>query len=125
MKNEEIDKFVKLNKKEKGEMTLLWLADLVQTQNLTIQDVMDIINSVDTTFSKLDKFNSMLITNHITPSIISRLFGFGYAKSMRVINMLIKEQAIVKLDNGYQIVDNENFKRVGEKLFKGEKNELF
>ncbi|MBO5954926.1 MAG: hypothetical protein J6Q13_03055 [Clostridia bacterium] len=123
MKNKEIDKFAKLSSAEKGKLTLSWLADLVQSNNLTIQDVMDIINNVDTTFSKLDKFNSMIITNRVNPSTISRLFGYGYAKSMRVINLLIKEQAIVKFEDKYKIVDKEKFKQVGIQLFKGEKNE--
>lgn len=116
-RNEEVTKFAKLSKVEKGKLTLSWLSDLVKNKQLNIADVMYILNSYETTFSNLDKFNTMLELAHITASTISKMFGFGYAKSMRVINLLIKEQAIVKDENKYKIIDKEKFKEVGKLLF--------
>lgn len=116
-RNEEVTKFAKLSKVEKGKLTLSWLSDLVKNKQLNIADVMYILNSYETTFSNLDKFNTMLELTHITASTISKMFGFGYAKSMRVINLLIKEQAIVKDENKYKIIDKEKFKKVGKLLF--------
>ena len=119
-KNEEIEKFIKLSNEQKGNLTLSWLSELVQAQHLTIQEVMDILNSVETTFSKIDKFNSLLLTNKINASTISRLFGFGYAKSMKIINLLVEEHALVKTESGYVILDKEKFKEIGKRLFEKE-----
>lgn len=121
-KVEGIEFYQRLNKQQKGELTLAWLADLIKTNKLTIIDVMDIINAVDTTFTKLDKFNSMIITENVSASTISRLFGYGYAKSMRIINILLKENAIVKIENSYKIIDKEKFKAVGISLFEEKAN---
>ncbi|MBQ7798020.1 MAG: hypothetical protein IJ371_02750 [Clostridia bacterium] len=124
MSNQEIQKFTKLSKQQKNQLTLGWLVDLIKTNHLTLHDVMDIINSCDQTFSNIDKFNSMIDNNHVNASTISRLFGYGYAKSMKIINLLLEEKAIIKQNNGYSIVDKEKFKQIGEQLFnKGENNE--
>lgn len=117
-KRKEIEHYCKLSKEKKGKLTLLWLTDLIKTENLTLQDVIDILNNVDDSFTKLDKFNSMLINNNVSASTISRLFGYGYAKSMSVINELLQQNAIIKYTNTYKIVDKDKFKLVGEKLFK-------
>ena len=116
-RNTVIEEFVKLNQEDKGKLTLLWLADFIKTNALNIVDVMDILNNVETVFSKTDKFNSMIISNSVSASMVSRLFGFGYAKSMRVINLLIKERAIIKFENRYKIVNKEKFQEVGKRLF--------
>lgn len=110
LKKDKIEEFIKLNKIEKSNLTLKWLIDLVKTEGLTIEDIIDILNCIEPTFSKSDKFNSLLIRGTLTVSSISRLFGYGYAKSMHVISMLLKQNIITKHENCYKIIDREKFK---------------
>lgn len=126
-KNKIINDYAKLSKNEKGKLTLLWLTELIKEQKLTIQDVMDILNCVDNSFSNIDKFKSMLVNNYVSASTISRLFGYGYAKSMKIINLLLDEKAIKRQEHYYTIVDKNKFNSIGENLFKdesGNKNKI-
>lgn len=120
IKNGLFAEFVKFDQSEKEKLTLKWLTTLVKTHNLTIEDVMDILNCVDLTFSKIDKLNSLLINGSISATTISRILGYGYAKSMNYINTLLKKNIIVKVDKGYKIIDKDKFKLANEELLKGE-----
>lgn len=120
----ELENFIKLSKQEKNNLTIGWLINLAKTHHLTLNDVMDIINLCDDTFSNMDKFNSMLVNNYVSASKISRLFGYGYAKSMKIIKLLLDEKAIAKTEKSYTIIDAEKFKQIGKQIFnKGEENE--
>lgn len=120
IKKGRIEQFIKLKTSEKANLTLSWLIDFVKAENLTIEDVMDILNCIEPTFSKTDKINSLLTSGTISVSIISRLFGYGYAKSMNIINSLVKQNIITKQDNCYKIIDKENFKLKTAKLISAE-----
>lgn len=117
-KIEKLEDFIKLNKTEKKSLTITWLIDLIKTEHLGVEDVIDILNSIEPTFSKADKIECLLINGHISTSTISRLFGFGYAKSAKIINTLISKNVIVKYENSYKIIDKVNFKNVTKELFK-------
>ena len=120
----EFQNFIRLTKQEKNNLTIGWLINLIKSNHLTLNDVMEIINLCDDSFSNIDKFNSMIINNYVSASKISRLFGYGYARSMKIIKLLLSEKAITKQSSGYKIVDAEKFKQVGNQLFnKGEENE--
>ncbi|MBQ8522045.1 MAG: hypothetical protein IJ458_00085 [Clostridia bacterium] len=120
----EFQNFIRLTKQEKNNLTIGWLINLIKANHLTLNDVMEIINLCDDSFSNIDKFNSMIINNYVSASKISRLFGYGYARSMKIIKLLLSEKAITKQSSGYKIVDAEKFKQVGNQLFnKGEENE--
>lgn len=115
-KIEKTEGFVKLKKSEKKNLTIAWLIDLIKTEHLGIEDVMDIINNVEPTFSKAEKLECLRINVQISTSIISRLFGFGYAKSSNLINNLVKKNVIAKHENCYKILDKVNFKTVTKQL---------
>lgn len=119
-KREMFTEFIKFDQSKKEGLTLKWLTTLVKTHNLTIEDVMDILNCVDLTFSKLDKLNSLLTKGRISATAISRILGYGYARSMNYINTLLKRNIIVKFDNSYKIIDKERFKLANEELIKGD-----
>ena len=115
-KLEKLEEFKKLNKMEKKNLTLSWLIDLIKTQHLGVEDVIDIINSVEPTFSDADKLQTLLIKGQISVAIISRLFGFGYAKSSSIINQLLQQNVITKYEQCYKIIDKENFKKITKEL---------
>lgn len=119
-KEEKIELFVSLSKHDKANLTLLWLIDLIKTEHLTIEDVMDILNCVSPTFSKTDKFSSLLLGGTVSVSSISRLFGYGYAKSVSFINSLLKQKVIEKQDNCYKIIDKQKFKMVSRDFIKSD-----
>ena len=96
--------FSKLSKNEKSNLTLKWLTDLVKTEKLSIEDIIDILNAVDTSCSKADKLNTLLINGTISASAVYRILGYGYSKSMNYINNLLKRNVIVKLDSCYKII---------------------
>ena len=118
-KIDKIANFVKLNKIEKKGLTLSWLINLVKTEHLGIEDVVDIINNIEPTFATIDKLECLLARGIISTSTISRLFGFGYAKSSGIISALVKNNVITKYDNCYKIIDKTNFKSVAQKLVDG------
>lgn len=119
-KREMFTEFIKFEQNQKEQLTLKWLLTLVKTHNLTIEDIMDILNCVDSTFSKEDKLNSLLIKGTISATAISRILGYGYARSIKYINTLLKRNIIVKFDNSYRIIDKEKFKLSNQELIKGE-----
>lgn len=118
-KTEKLETFVKLNKTEKKNLTLSWLIDLIKTQQLKIEDVIDILNCVEPTFSKLYKLEYFLTSGKISISSLSRLLGFGYAKSSSIINKLSKRNIIVRYEKDYKIIDKINFKRVMQEICGG------
>ena len=122
MKKEKLEQFAQLGKEEKENFTLLWLTNLIKTEQLTIEDVIDILNNVNPTFSAADKFNAFLIGGTLTISSVSRLFGYGYAKSKSIISALLSRNIIAECNNSYKIIDKEKFKLVSSELFKGNKN---
>ena len=109
-KIEKLDDFIELSKNEKKNLTLSWLIDLVKTEHLSIEDVVDIINNIEPTFSKAEKFECLLLKDKFSASTISRLFGLGYAKSMKLINALIENNLIVKYDSCYKVINKKGFK---------------
>ena len=116
MKKRVLENFAKLSRKEKEQLTLKWLIDLVKTENLSIEDIIDILNSVDSCFSKSDKLNTLLVNDTISASAVSRILGYGYAKSMNFINNLLKRNVIIKKDGCYKIIDKEAFKTTTKEL---------
>ena len=118
-KIEKLDNFIKLNKQEKKNLTISWLIDLIKTEHLEVVDVLDLLNNVEPIFSKVDKLEYLLINGNISISIISRLFGFGYAKSSKIINILMNKNIIAKYENRYKIIDKTNFKRITNELLEG------
>ena len=115
-KIEKIEDFTKLNKAEKKNLTMSWLIDLIKTEHLEVVDVIDLLNNIEPTFSKVDKLECLLINGHISTSIISRLFGFGYAKSSKIINILVSKNIVTKYENSYKIIDKTNFKTTTKEL---------
>ena len=115
-KIEKLENFLKLNKQDKKNLTISWLLDLIKTEHLGIEDVIDILNNVEPTFSKVDKLECLLINGYISTSTISRLFGFGYAKSAKIINILASKYIIAKYENSYKILDKTNFKITTKEL---------
>ena len=109
-KIEKLDDFIELSKNEKGDLTLSWLIDLVKKEHLSIEDVMDIINNIEPTFSKAEKLECLLIKDKFTTSTISRLFGLGYAKSMKLVQVLLENNLVVKYDSCYKVIDKKGFK---------------
>jgi len=118
-KIEKLDNFIKLNKTDKKNLTISWLIDLIKTEHLGVEDVIDILNNIEPTFSKIDKLECLLMNGHISTSSISRLFGFGYAKSSNIISILLKKNIITKHENSYKILDKENFKVIIKGLLEG------
>ena len=94
-KIEKLDDFIKLNKNKKKDLTLSWLIELVKKEHLSIEDVVDIINNIEPTFSKAEKVECLLFKDKFSASFISRLFGLGYAKSIKLINVLIENNLVV------------------------------
>lgn len=123
VKKDKLQDYFKLSKDEKGKLTLFWLISLIKDRQLTIEDVVDILNSLEPTFSNVDKFNTLLVSEFFSASTISRLYGFGYSKSMNIINTLLSKNIIIKYENKYKILDKEKFKDVGNKLLKGDNYE--
>lgn len=119
-RQEKLEQFVKLGKNEKKNLTLSWLTDLIKSENLSIADVIDILNCIQPTFSKADKLNAVLINGVVTTSTISRILGYGYAKSVKLINEMLSKNLIVKFDNSYKVIDKDNFKIFTQNLFGGE-----
>lgn len=118
-KIEKLEEFKKLNKTDKKKLTISWLINLIKQEQLTLEDVIDILNNIEPTFSKIDKLECLLINGQISTSTISRLFGFGYAKSSKIINTLILKNVVVKYENTYRIIDKENFKTITKELLEG------
>ena len=111
-----MENYIKLDRETKRDVLISTLTSLYGNHQLTIKDVVDIMCEANTLTDE-DKFNVMLLTNHVSASTISRLFGFGYAKSMKIIQMLINEKAIEKIETKYNIISVTNFKSVATKLF--------
>ena len=109
-KIEKLNDFIKLSKNEKKDLTLSWLIELVKKEHLSIEDVVDIINNIEPTFSKAEKFECLLLKDKFSTSTISRLFGLGYAKSMKLIQVLLDNNLIVKYDSCYKVIDKKGFK---------------
>ena len=109
-KIEKLDDFNELSKNEKRDLTLSWLIDLVKKEHLSIEDVVDIINNIEPTFSKAEKLECLLIKDKFTTSTISRLFGLGYAKSMKLVQVLLENNLVVKYDSCYKVIDKKGFK---------------
>ena len=109
-KIEKLDDFIELSKNEKRDLTLSWLIDLVKKEHLSIEDVVDIINNIEPTFSKAEKLECLLIKDKFTTSTISRLFGLGYAKSMKLVQVLLENNLVVKYDSCYKVIDKKGFK---------------
>lgn len=114
-----LENFIKLNKTDKKKLTISWLIDLIKTEHLGVEDVIDILNNIEPTFSKVDKLECFLINGEISTATISRLFGFGYAKSSNIINILLKKNVITKYENSYKIIDKVNFKTITKELLEG------
>ncbi|MBR4999014.1 MAG: hypothetical protein IKY10_03955 [Clostridia bacterium] len=117
-KIEKLDNFIELSKNEKRDLTLSWLIDLVKTERLSIEDVVDIINNIEPTFSKAEKLECLLLKDKFSTSTISRLFGLGYAKSMKLIKVLIENNLVVKYDSCYKVIDKKGFKDMLEDVRK-------
>lgn len=115
-KIDKLDNFIKLKKQDKKNLTISWLIDLIKTEHLEVVDVLDLLNNIEPTFSKVDKLECLLINGHISTSAISRLFGFGYAKSSKIINVLVSKNIITKYENSYKIIDKANFKTTTKEL---------
>ena len=109
-KIEKLDDFIELSKNEKRDLTLSWLIDLVKKEHLSIEDVVDIINNIEPTFSKAEKLECLLIKDKFSTSTISRLFGLGYAKSKKLIQVLLENNLVVKYDSYYKVIDKKGFK---------------
>lgn len=122
-KREVFTEFIKFDQSKKEGLTLKWLITFIKSHHLTMEDVMDILNCVDLTFNKEDKLNSLLTKGTISATAISRILGYGYARSMNYINKLLKRNIIVKFDNSYKIIDKERFKLANEELIKGDNYE--
>lgn len=116
-KNEIKQQFLKLSKDEKDKLTIKWLNQLVKDNQLQPSDVMDIINSLYENLTDIEKFNKLSECKMIRAATISRVLGYGYVKSMRIINLLIENNAIIKSENGYKVISKANFKQVGKNLF--------
>ena len=117
-KIKKLDNFIELSKNEKRDLTLSWLIDLVKTEHLSIEDVVDILNNIEPTFSKAEKLECLLIKDKFTTSTISRLFGLGYAKSMKLVQVLLENNLVVKYDNCYKVIDKRGFKDMLEDVRK-------
>ena len=117
-KIEKLDNFKELSKNEKKDLTLSWLIDLVKTEHLSVEDVVDIINNIEPTFSKAEKLECLLLKDKFSTSTISRLFGLGYAKSMKLIQVLLDNNLIVKYDSCYKVIDKKGFKDMLEDMRK-------
>ena len=115
-KIEKLDNFIELSKNEKKDLTLSWLIDLVKKEHLSIEDVVDIINTIEPTFSKAEKLECLLIKDKFTTSTISRLFGLGYAKSMKLVQVLLENNLVVKYDSCYKVIDKKGFKDLLEDM---------
>ena len=109
-KIEKLNDFIELSKNEKKDLTLSWLIELVKKEHLSIEDVVDIINNIEPTFSKAEKLECLLIKGKFTTSTISRLFGLGYAKSMKLVQVLLENNLVVKYDSCYKVIDKNGFK---------------
>ena len=59
-KIEKLDNFIELSKNEKENLTLSWLINLVKAEHLTIEDVVDILNNIEPTFSKTEKLECLV-----------------------------------------------------------------
>ncbi len=116
-KNEFKEQFLKLTKEEKDSITLGWLIDLVKNNSITISDIVDVISFDYKDLSNIDKFNKLKENEFISTSTISRIFSYGYSKSMNIIKLLLENKAIEKTSKGYQIISMTNFEKVGEILF--------
>jgi len=117
-KKAKIVNIIKLSKEEKGNLTLLWLSNLIKEEHLNIEDVIDILNSIDNTFSNTDKLQSLLISGTLSIASVSRILGLGYVKSVNFVQELLKKNVITKYDNCYRIIDKLNFKAVCKDLLK-------
>lgn len=113
-KLDKIDEFSKLSQTEKKNLTLSWLTNLIKQQHLNIEDVVDILNQIEPTFSKAEKLECILLKDKFSTSTISRLFGLGYAKSVKLINVLMENNIVVKYDNCYKVIDKKGFKDILE-----------
>ena len=113
-KIEKFDDFIELSKNEKKNLTLSWLIDLVKTEHLSIEDVVDIINNIEPTFSKAEKLECLLLKDKFSTSTISRLFGLGYAKSVKLVQVLLDNHLVVKYDSYYKVIDKNGFKALLE-----------
>lgn len=109
-----LNNFIKLSKNEKEKLTLSWLIELVKKEHLSIEDVVDIINNIEPTFSKAEKFECLLLKDKFSTSTISRLFGLGYAKSMKLVQVLLENNLVVKYDSYYKVIDKNGFKAIIE-----------
>ena len=86
---------IKLNKTEKEQLTLKWLCELVKTENLSIQDVMDILNCVDSSFSRTDKLNSLVYNGTITAvSQIAEISQMGIEYFLLLLPLLAMNLAL-------------------------------
>lgn len=112
------EQFLKLSKAEKDGLTLRWLIDLVQNYDISISDIIETLSIEYKDLSNIDKFNKLAQEDVVSASKISRVFGYGYSKSINIIKMLLKNEAIKKVDVGYKIISIPKFKDVGKQLFK-------
>ena len=115
-KIEKLDDFMLLTKKEKKNLTLSWLIEFIKKENLSIEDVVDIINNIEPVFLRVEKLECLLLNDEFYTSTISRLFGFGYAKSVKVINFLLQKNLIVKFEKGYKVIDKSRLKDIIDEI---------
>lgn len=120
----EVDNFITICKNDKEKLTWAWLDELVKTKNLSVEDVKAILDDIYADSCDLHKFYRLAGLECITASTFNKVFHFGYGKSMRVINLLLRHNAIKKVSFGYAITDLEAFKKVGKSLFKREENNV-
>ena len=69
-KIDKLENFINLNKTDKKNLTISWLIELIKTEHLSIEDVIDILNNIEPTFSKVDKLECLLINGQISTSTI-------------------------------------------------------
>ncbi len=96
--------FIKLTKKEKYNITLGWLSDLVKNNHITINDIVEIIVSSYNDLPGVNNIENLTENNYINTSTISKLFGCGYAKSIHIIKLMIENNIIERVAKGYKII---------------------
>lgn len=119
-KNREI--FLKLSKEDKENLTMDWLRDLMIKNRLNFEDVIEIFNACYGN-SDMQRWVNLASDETFGICTIARLFGFGYPKSKRIVEDLVKEEVVEQLEKSYKILSKDKFLAYGEKLFKqnGEK----
>ncbi len=117
MNNPTKQQLLKLSNSEKQSLTIGFLTELLKNGHLNLNDIIEIFNSSYVNLTDIKKFEMIGNEGVVTASKILRVFNYGYAKSMSIINLLIEHNAIQRQEKGYKVISKTNFNKVGQILF--------